>query len=452
MLLTKEVEVGIVHRNKNIYLQKGYKDSIVGNTILVKVEDLPISSGKMITISCDYCDGENYEIRYCDYTRIKCDFLNKDACKNCAHKKRMELTDYKITNNIETGGKSSRIGYWHNKSNIINEIKSYVERNGYIGLDINKEDENKKWHMLHWAMKKNNLELDDVLSEIGYNREQVQKRKPNGSIIPFEELKNKIEGFIEEFGAFPSQRQLSKDLKIHNRTYKAHGTLKEIREKLGYGDNKHLIDTRDFINSSSYELITANYLIAQDIPYKREQLPFKKFDESINYRSDFTFYIGDREIHVELWGGMKSFNSQRDYFNYDKIMDEKMRLYDLYNIELISINPEIFYYSMSKIKENLYDIFSNYLDLPFTKVTDRLVSTFRLHEMSDEKLLKEIMKYSDYENVLPSHTTLRKMKQEYLFVEVLKRYDSLDDFAKEVNMITAYEARSKKYKKITKVS
>jgi hypothetical protein len=64
--------------------------------------------------------------------------------------------------------------------------------------------------------------------------------------------------------------------------------------------------------------------------------------------------------------------------------------------------------------------------------------------MSDENLIKEIMKFSTHERILPSHGLLREKRHEFLYKEVLKRYDSLKDFADKYNLITAYEARSKK--------
>jgi hypothetical protein len=440
MLLTKEVEVSISNRNKSIYLNKGYKNSVYGATIIVKIEDLPNSSGKELEIKCDYC-SEKYMIRYCDYTRTKYDFLDKDACQDCWHKKRMDITNYKIDNKLII--ESNERGYWSITENVKNELREYIENNGFIGKS-NKEDQNKKWNMITWAIKINNLDIEDIVSDLGYELKNVQQRNPNGYIVPFDELKEKIDSFVSSYGFFPTQTHLLNDLKIYNSMYQKHGNLAEIKDKLGYNDKKYLVDNRGFINKSSYEMIVANYLIAQEIPYKREQYPFRKYDSNLNFRSDFTFYFQDREIHLEVWGGMRTFNNQRKVYNYDETMKEKLKLYEKYNIELISIYPDIFYSSMKNIKTKLYEILSPYLRLPFTEVKDRLVSTFTLHEMSDEKLLEEIMKHSKINKVLPSFSVMRKNNHEFLYKEILKRYDSLKDFANEYNLITAYDARSKK--------
>ncbi|AZV43729.1 hypothetical protein BAOM_3120 [Peribacillus asahii] len=440
MLLSETVDVSISHRNKNIYLNKGYNDSIVGNVIKVSIEDLPESSGKEIEVQCDYC-SDKYNIRYCDYVRTKHVFLHKDACKKCWHKKRQDILNYKLGNNLIEN--QSERGYWSSVDNIKNELNEYIRFNGFTGKSDN-EEQNKKWNMISWSVKRNELDLGELVSDLGYDLNNIQRRKPNGYIIPFEELKEKIDNFVKEYGFFPDQKNLSKDLKIHSSDYQKHGALVEIRDKLGYNDKKYLTDNRGFINKSSFELIVANYLIAQNIPYKREQLPFKVFNKNLNYRSDFTFYLDEKEIHVEVWGGMRTFNGQRELYDYDSVMKEKLQLYEKYNIELISVTPDIFYNSMGMIKKKLYNIFSDYLNLPFIEVKDRLVSTFTLHEMSDETLFEEIMKFSKIKRVLPSYGTMRENKHEFLFKEVLKRYDSLKEFAKKNNVITAYDARSKK--------
>jgi hypothetical protein len=441
MLLNKFVGVNITPRNRKIYLNKGYSDSVVGNIINVKIDDLTKSSGQLLKIKCDYCPN-NYEIRYCDYVRTKYDFLDRDACEDCWHKKRQDIFQYKLDNNL-LNDKEKR-GYWSYADNVKNELREYIEINDYTGKSSDNKEQNSKWDMINWGINKHKLDLEVLVTELGYNLPELQQRNPNGYVIPLEELKGKIDNFVKEHGFFPDQKILSKELKIHNSDYQKHGTLPELREKFGYNDKKYLVDNRGFINKSLGELIVANYLIAQDIPYKREQYPFRKFDKDLNYRSDFTFYLPTKEIHLEVWGGMRAFNGQRELYNYDEVMQEKLRIYDKYRIELISVTPDIFYNSIGMIKKKLYDILSPYINLPFLEVKDRLVSTFTLHEMSDENLIKEIMKFSIHERILPSHGLLREKRHEFLYKEVLKRYDSLKDFADKYDLITAYEARSKK--------
>lgn len=440
MLLSTKIKVKISQRNKNIYLNKGYSNSIVGNEIDVNVDHLLNQSGNKVDVNCDYC-AEIYSVRYCDYMRTQHEFLHKDACKKCWHKKRQDILQYKLDNNLLES--NDKRGYWSDIVNVKSELKIYIDVNGHTGKGSNKEQDD-KWNMIHWALKKHNIKLDKVVFDLGYNLDDLQRRKPNGYIIPLNELKEKIDSFVNEHGFFPDQKNLANDLKIYNSDYLKHGTLAELRDKFGYNDKKYLVDNRGFINKSSFELIVANYLIAQNLPYKREQFPFRVFDKSLNYRSDFTFYLPDKEIHLEVWGGMKTFKGQRELYDYDAVMKEKIRLYKKYDIELISVTPNIFYNSMGTIKKKLYDILSPYLNLPFMEVKDRLVSTFTLHEMSDENLLIELMKFSDRDGVLPATDKLRKNKHEFLYIEVLKRYDSYRHFANNFNLKLSYDFRNKK--------
>lgn len=93
MLLTKEVEVGLNSQNIEYYENLGYiipryyneksKKYAVkrGTTILVKIEDLPISSNVMVDLTCDCCQ-KDLKWSYNDYNRRNHD--RKTYCKKCA--------------------------------------------------------------------------------------------------------------------------------------------------------------------------------------------------------------------------------------------------------------------------------------------------------------------------------------------------------------------------------
>ena len=95
MLLTREVEVTVNYKNIERYLEKGYefekkkkkkgKVSVKrGTKIIVKLEDLDLNTGSIITYKCDYC-GKEVSVRYCDYMRHypEGNKTDKDACKKC---------------------------------------------------------------------------------------------------------------------------------------------------------------------------------------------------------------------------------------------------------------------------------------------------------------------------------------------------------------------------------
>lgn len=149
------------------------------------------------------------------------------------------------------------------------------------------------------------MDLNDILLELGHDPFEIRLKAPDGYELPLEKMKELIDEYVSKYNHFPSQEQLRKDLGISSQQYSRYGSLKDFRRKLGYSDENHLVDKSGFINSSKYGMIVANYLIAQGLSYTREEYPFKHFDESHNYRSDFTFHLEDEHIHVEVWGELK---------------------------------------------------------------------------------------------------------------------------------------------------
>lgn len=102
MLLTKEVEV-IPHGNTiKYYREKGY-NAEYHVPLIVKVEDLPHGSSIKIEYLCDYCKREVVNIGYSTYVR-RVEETGKMACKNCAARKREEvsLLRYGVKNYAQT--------------------------------------------------------------------------------------------------------------------------------------------------------------------------------------------------------------------------------------------------------------------------------------------------------------------------------------------------------------
>lgn len=121
MLITKEVKVNITNRNINYYKNKGFS-CMHGDSIVVKVEDLPKGSGYMVKVKCDFCNDEIVEKEYYRYIdeRKK---INMDCCYNIKCKgtkqglitrkpldlviKQIELLDYKFINTVDEYKNSS---------------------------------------------------------------------------------------------------------------------------------------------------------------------------------------------------------------------------------------------------------------------------------------------------------------------------------------------------------
>lgn len=65
---------------KKYYMEKGYKYTKIGDSFLVKLEDLPLNSHSKINIICDFC-GDKFQKTYKDYQN---QHENGDCCKSCS--------------------------------------------------------------------------------------------------------------------------------------------------------------------------------------------------------------------------------------------------------------------------------------------------------------------------------------------------------------------------------
>ena len=88
-------------RNKNRLVNLGYHFTKIGDEVSVNVEDLSDGSPAKIKYVCDYC-GVEVETKYMTYTRSH-KYIDKDACKKCAHLKSQEafVAKHGVTNPLQ---------------------------------------------------------------------------------------------------------------------------------------------------------------------------------------------------------------------------------------------------------------------------------------------------------------------------------------------------------------
>lgn len=431
MILSKYVRVNSHPRNKRRYLALGYEEK--EGIFQVKVSDLSTSSATRVDVQCDYC-GSLSNIRYADYTQTISKYIDKDACLNCAHLKREDILQHKLKNNNVSFNTRTR-GRWQNEQYVLGQLEKYIEEQGHIGR---KKETELEWMGIIRGLTNLNIDIDDAVKQLGYSVEELWLRRPNGYYDDFETLKEDLNHFINEHDRFPTQVEMANELGIYRINYEKHGTIDEIKMKMGYCDKEDLVDLTGYINKSSYELIVANYLIEYDIPYKRDQFPFKKINNKYLYRSDFTFYLTNgEELHCEIWGGKRDSPKEESgiFESYNETMEIKLNLYKKYNIRLISINPEVFTQPSIELQKTLYKIFSPYFQMTFKEVDYSLLSTSTLKNMSDDELIKKVMKYS-IDGTLPTSNYLRSINKEFLFVEVIKRHKHYINFAKKYSLDT----------------
>lgn len=93
MILTKTLMITWNSGKKKYYESKGYKFTKMGNEFECKFEDVPHSSDRFVDCRCDYCNKE-YPIQIKKHYRGN-DIIDKDACKDCAGIKGIEIKKIK---------------------------------------------------------------------------------------------------------------------------------------------------------------------------------------------------------------------------------------------------------------------------------------------------------------------------------------------------------------------
>ena len=150
MILSKEVEITITFGNIKYYTEKKY-NPIIGNTILVRVEDLPPCSRYEILVKCDICGNEKM-LSYAKYNKniskydiyscsTKCSsFKNKLTCiekYGVEHQLKSDIVKKKIKDtNIERYGVDNVFQYV--------EVKEQIKKNNLEKFGVEYPQQNKE--------------------------------------------------------------------------------------------------------------------------------------------------------------------------------------------------------------------------------------------------------------------------------------------------------------------
>lgn len=437
MILNKTVVVNLNPANISHYEDKKYsipkvyntkKNKYIvpkGSTILVDIDDLTKTSNVLIDVVCDYC-GEVKLKSYKEYMRSinGNEFVRKYCCENCDHHKKQEIYEYKQSHNMLKRGEK---GYWNFKENRLKELDNYIKKHG----TITRMRDDKEGCLIATTISHYGDDIKECCIELGYDLDSViDKYRPEHFYNNFENLKADIINLIGVLNRFPKQKEVLQNLRISNNILLQYGGINEIKNKLGYCDESDLIDDRGYKNLSAYEYMTAQYLIGNNIFYKREVHPFK--NKYKNLRSDFTFYLdNDQEIHLEIWGYSRNDLSSNRSVAYNKKRLIKENLYKEYGHILIGIDYELFQGKYSEVQKKLFDVFKPYLNLVHKEINIELF--LPANKMSNEELLNEIMKYSDNQDILPKQVKLKANNASGLYIEAVKRYGSYHNFAKAFN-------------------
>jgi len=407
-------------KNREIYENLGYKFTKWKDKFEVQIEDLNINSDIKVEVRCDYC-GKTIHETYSNFIdhRSK-SYVQKDACWDC---RSLKMKDNALNKNKDNKLNRNDVGYWQIEENRLKELDNYIKT--YVTIDHMRKD--KLGYCILNSIWRSNMSVDESVIKLGYKIEDVKTIFSVDMFNTFDKISDCINQYIEKYGRFPTITECNDKLGITQKALKQFGGIHEVKRKMNYNGVNDLKDDRGWYNKSSYEYIVAQFLIHNNVPYKREQRPFPE-DEG-RYKSDFTFYLEDEIIHCEVWGYYKKHGGYSKI--YIKNKNIKKNLYRKYNINYIEIEPDIFRDKYEMIYERLRNIFE--------KVLGSVHQEFNLeilippNKMTDEELLEEIMKYSDDNEYLPSENILRKYHKSSIFNQIIQRYGHIDNFALKFN-------------------
>jgi hypothetical protein len=329
------------------YTEKGYRYTKTGDSFIVRLEDLNENSNVDVEVRCDYCDKQ-YTKRYKNiFTSINKSYTHTYACRQCQNKKILEENVIKQELGLLT--RNDR-GYWLIKENRLKELQSFITNNNTIDFLATKD------RTLYSAIFLHDKYLSDIVSELGYDWDDVCSISLNNYYKDFKNVKMKLHSFIDENNRFPLRDEIITNLNIQQRDIDYHGGMFELKRKMNYFNDEDLVDDNEFVNRSSLEYIVAQYLIKNNIPYEREQYPYR--NEGY-YRSDFTIEANNETFHVEVWGYSEK-HSGEIATKYNIKKHHKISLYSKHKLNLISIEYDYMVNkSLNKVQDYLDSKFSN---------------------------------------------------------------------------------------------
>lgn len=426
LILPQIVDVCVHSKTIKYYKDLGYEIPLqenrkvkIGTKIKVHVLDLPNGSHAEVKVQCDNC-GDVYYIPYRGLLK-NYNKSNRVFCSSCAREENRQCIDY--------FSEDKHCSKWQDEKYAREQLKIFIEKYGTLkGMSlIDPSGAN-----ILANFRKYNHSLKGITMQLGYDYNKLKGLYyDEGYLDNFSNFEKVTNDFIEENGYFPTLKNYKHDLHIPESVVQKHGTMAELQKRI-MGDNNNLLeDDSGFFNRSHYEYIVAQFLIHNDIRYKREQYPFTPPNHLL--RSDFTIYTSTEEYHVEIWGFYKTDNTSSRSHQYNKKRMIKEELYKQHGIKLISINPDIFNHPLNEIQALLTEIFQPILDQKLSLIdVSYLINPTKL---SDEELLAEIMKYSTNDKLLPYQSVLQE-KCPSILNEMLKRYGNQNTFARKMGKMT----------------
>jgi hypothetical protein len=299
--------------NRKYYEDLGYNFTKYRDKFMVFVNHLHKGCNKKVSVECDYC-GEEYFKRYDDYVYyLDNNLIKKCSCSKCVWIRLKEEKDYKQSLGLLNKDDS---GYFTYKENRLKELDNYIKKHKTLN-DFCKQG-TEGWS-LYTLISRYKDDLGDFINQLGYNIDDLFNKMPKKYYNDVNKLIGKINIFINENNRFPTKLEIIHKLKIDQRHILHAGGVYGIKRKMNYIDEYDLVDDKGFYNKSFLEFCVAQFLIKNNVIYKREKKPFPKKEGQ--YRCDFVLLLIDKIVFVEVWGyeDHKYDEISQNYMNNKKI-------------------------------------------------------------------------------------------------------------------------------------
>lgn len=408
MIINKDITTTWNPTTKDHYISKGYVFTKYRDKLKVNTKDLVDNSNEIVEVLCTYCNNTYNRKHRNVIISIRNSIVGKWACQSCNQIKIQEERKIRQEKGLIKPEDSDYLIY---EENVLIELDRHIKYQGSIqGLHI----ENAKLYSAIYRNK--SLNMTDLIEKLGYNWGDVSSEKPRNLYKDFNLLEEEIKAFIKDNNRFPNTYDMTKTINVDGRTIQYHGGMDEIKRKISYSDTCDLIDDRGFLNSSYLEFLVAQYLICNNVQYKREVLPFK--DSS--HRSDFYIETEDGDsVHIEVWGYSKNGKGSRE-IGYNRSRALKESKYKNNNIKLISLEyDEMNGKPYSEIQEYLKKELRSLEDMILKDVDTK--SFIHAGLLTDKEMLDVFMKYSD-DDCLPTQEILQENNLNKYLIEIRKRY------------------------------
>ena len=426
MLITKEVTIEITNRNKSYYNKLGH-NCLSGDIIHIKTEDLHKGSNLIVESLCDYCLKEGIETilpkPYRRYNKEREKFPS-DTCYKHRYEKENDKLKYNNDNGLLTINDRR---YFTFKENRLKELKNHIDEFGTI---TNIENINRH---LYGEILRNKETPTSLVEEMGYDVIKICGKLPPHYFDDWEKLEFYLRKLIKQIDRFPTQAEILKELNIGQQHIGRHGGMQGIKRKLNYIDESDLIDDSGYYNSSSYEYIFSQWILNNSpVKVERNVLISDNTEEDGNYNCDFVLTLPNAtKLWIEIWGGYRS-NTKDQFHNYNDTHDTKMKLYNKYQHNLISIYPEFFdNRKYEDIQTALYELFSDKIECIHKCIDVEKIIPYAI--IDEQELINKLLSYSSIKGYLPRSKIMRH-NNDRLMKEITKRYGTYGKFSDKVGI------------------